>query len=138
MSFPDDTGMVGFELPSLEEYCGDRNLDPTKESSREDWVDYCHDCIKDIEISKEKPELDVYEFVIPEWAVNFLMNGNDEELTDGDIHDLKAFIAREINAPGLQGGWAFKNEESRYAWNNDIQQMGGLVYDMLFINTLKH
>jgi hypothetical protein len=45
--------MIGFELPSYEEYCGDRDFDPSSDSAREQYDEYIDDAYQEIINNRE-------------------------------------------------------------------------------------
>ena len=45
--------MIGFELPSFEEFCGDYDFDTSSESAREQYEEHLQDCMRDIEINEK-------------------------------------------------------------------------------------
>jgi predicted neutral ceramidase superfamily lipid hydrolase len=56
--------MIGFELPSFEEYCDDRDLSTSSEVAKENYQDYLQDCIEDMENNEEE---DSGDFLSDSW-----------------------------------------------------------------------
>jgi hypothetical protein len=66
-------------------------------------------------------------FRIPQWAVVALVNGVDDGLTANGISIIETFINTEsIN------GFLSVESEPYFTWVNDIDNLGGIVYDLSF------
>jgi len=71
---------------------------------------------------------EVLEFIIPQWAVCALINGDLSGLDDQDIEKLKSFTDKTIkkygNADFMLGE---ESENSYFRWSNDILNEGDNV-----------
>jgi hypothetical protein len=69
------------------------------------------------------------EYVIPEWVLCALINGDYSGLEDQDISDLEAFLQTVEG----QGHWGYdSNNESYFSWSNDVNSLGGNVVDVIW------
>ena len=66
-------------------------------------------------------------FTIPQWAVVALVNGIDDGLTANGLFIIETFINTEcIN------GFLSVESEPYFSWVNDVDNLGGIVYDLSF------
>lgn len=68
MKFPEDTGMVGFDLPSFEEYCQDHQYE-VDDIYRQDYEEYCQDLLDEMENNK---------YIGPKGSIDRTLNLADE------------------------------------------------------------
>jgi hypothetical protein len=68
------------------------------------------------------------EFIIPEWAICALINGDESGLNKQDLENLNLFIEKTTkqygNANFMLGD---ESENSYFRWSNDISNEGGTV-----------
>jgi hypothetical protein len=81
---------------------------------------------------------DKVECKIPEWAVNAIINDDWSGIENqDDINALQDFLGQpEFILPGY---WVLVinketgEPESYFSWTNDVNDLGGIVYDMEFL-----
>lgn len=66
-------------------------------------------------------------FKIPFWAVNSLVMATFENLTTNEIAKIQAFVDTEAIT-----GFLSIESEPYFSWSNDVDTLGGMVYDLLF------
>ena len=73
---------------------------------------------------------ETYDCIIPQWAVCPIINDDYSGITDKDTRALDDYI--KSLPPG--GVWSMVQEEPEpyFTWRNDIETMGGDVYDMTY------
>jgi len=71
---------------------------------------------------------ELFEFIIPEWAICALINGDESGLSDHEVETLNLFIEKTVkqygNANFMLGD---ESENSYFRWSNDISNEGGTV-----------
>ena len=81
----------------------------------------------------------VLDFIIPEWAICALINGDESGLNESDISILNSFIRQTVkkygNANFMLGE---KSDESEFRWSNDISNEGGTVCTLYLIPSINN
>lgn len=68
---------------------------------------------------------------LPEWALPYLINGDDSGLTDEEIQEVDQYIQSQLTRAGVNYFDVSLPEGSEpfFSHNNDIKNQGGTVYD---------
>ena len=72
-------------------------------------------------------EAQILDFIIPEWALCPLVNGDFSALNDEEIKKVTEFTSKYGDTCSING-------ESFFSWRNDISgNIGGTCYDVQFV-----
>ncbi len=72
------------------------------------------------------------DYVLPEWAIYPIINGDYSALNDEEEEKLNTFL---FSLP--EGHFCPPEEEGYFKWGNDIESLGGIVYDVIFMQVIK-
>ena len=78
---------------------------------------------------------DHVDFVIPDWAVNYIVNDDASGLTLEEVDEVLTFEHNTIDQFGV-GSWNI-GEYNEFAYTNDMNNVGGAVYEVKFMFEIK-
>ncbi len=76
---------------------------------------------------EQNTDVEIYDFIIPEYALCAIVNGDYEGLTGTEVSKVEYFIKQYGDTCSING-------ESFFSWHNDIDgNLGATCYDMQFV-----
>lgn len=73
-----------------------------------------------------------YEYIIPSWALSYLINGDSSGLDNKEFKELQIFELTVLAKHGA-GHWSVESEESYFSWHNDVTDLGSDVHDCTYV-----
>jgi len=89
---------------------------------------------KSNDINEEKGGFEKIPFVVPEWSLSYLINGDASGLEDEDIEKLEKFTRRVVNQYGNANFSGGSEEDALgFRYKNDIDNLGSNVFEVYIL-----
>lgn len=70
-------------------------------------------------------------YTVPVWALGYLINGDESDLSPEELETINNFLIKEKLA---SGHWSLDpDQEPYFSWSNDLKKVGGSVIDLIWV-----